>query len=100
MRSGDCSRAIPSSSSTSAEPQAELAARFDCRVMDANQAVVDGASQVVMAVPPREVLATIRGLRWREGQRLVCVAIDVDLACLRPAAPGVTVVRAMPQQLL
>ena len=35
-------------------------------------------------------------LRWRDGQRLVCVAIDVDLACLRPAAPAATVVRAMP----
>ena len=30
------------------------------------------------------------------GAALVCVAIDVDLACLRPAAPGVTIVRAMP----
>ena len=75
---------------------ADLAARFDCRVMGDNQAVLDGASVVIVAVPPREVLGMLRELRWREGQRLVCVAIDVDLACLRPAVPGVTVVRAMP----
>ncbi len=75
---------------------AELAARFDCRVEADNQAVVDAAPLVVVAVPPRDVLTTIGCLHWRSEQRLVCVAIDVDLAGLRSVAGNAIVVRAMP----
>ena len=95
LRHGGCAAPILLSP-RSAKRAAELADRFDCRVMRANQDVVDGAPLVIMAVPPRDAQATIGGLLWRDGQTLVCVAIDVDLACLRAEAPGVTVVRAMP----
>jgi pyrroline-5-carboxylate reductase len=75
---------------------AELARRFGCEVLADNQAVVDGAGIVVVAVPPRDVPTVVGCLHWRLGQRLVCVAIDVDLARLRTLAPNATVVRAMP----
>ena len=95
LRRGGCTAPILLSP-RNAKRAADWPSRFDCRVLGDNQAVVDGAALVVMAVPPRDALATIGALRWRDGQRLVCVAIDVDLACLHPAAPAVTVVRAMP----
>ena len=95
LRQGGCVAPILLSP-RNARRAAELAGRFDCRVLADNQAVADAAPLVVVAVPPRDALATIGGLRWRDRQTLVCVAIDVDLACLRPAAPGATIVRAMP----
>src|SRR5262249_29988829 len=55
---------------------ASLAARFGCRVMAENQAVVDGAQLVILATPPAEVLPCLSALRWRSGQALISVAID------------------------
>ena len=48
IRSGDCSSPIPSSSSTSAEPQAELAARFPCFATAAPAAAATSAAAVEM----------------------------------------------------
>lgn len=75
---------------------ASLAERHGCQVASSNQAVVDGAKIVVLATPPGQVLATLRALVWQEQQLLICVAVDVELAALRSAAPAATVVRAMP----
>ena len=95
LRHGGCAAPILLSP-RNAKRAAELAERFDCRVMPDNQAVADAAQVVVVAVPPRDVPTTIACLHWRAGQRLVCVAIDVDLAGLRALAGNATVVRAMP----
>lgn len=73
-----------------------LAELFRCRVAEDNQAVVDAADAVVVATPPARALATMRELRFRPGMLVVCCAIDVTLAELRAAAPGIRVVRAMP----
>lgn len=95
LRRGGCGAPLLLSPRNAARA-AELAARFDGRVMADNQAVVDGAAIVVVAVPPRDMTTVIGCLHWRPGQRLVCVAIDVDLARLRALAADATVVRAMP----
>jgi pyrroline-5-carboxylate reductase len=75
---------------------AELVARFACKVMPDNQAVVDGASLVILATPPSEVLPCLRTLRWHPGQAFISVAIDSSRAQLEAAAPGACVLRAMP----
>lgn len=75
---------------------ADLADRFDCRVMASNQAVVDAAEAIIVATPPKAIIDCVRALRWRSGQLLICVGIDVTVAGLQTAAPGATVVRAMP----
>ena len=75
---------------------AGLSARFGARVMADNQSVIDGAGILLVATPPAETLACLRALRWRPGQALICVAIDVTRATLEAAAPGAVVLRAMP----
>ena len=75
---------------------AHLAKRFGCRVAADNQAVVDGAALVIIATPPAAVLSCLSALSWREGQAMICVAIDVTRATLAKAAPGALVLRAMP----
>ena len=52
MRSGDCSSVMPSSSSTSAEPAAELAARFPCFATAAPDAAATIAAAVEMLNVP------------------------------------------------
>jgi pyrroline-5-carboxylate reductase len=79
-----------------AKQAAILAAHYAATVAADNQAVVDGAGIVVVATPPTVTLDTIRALTFRPGQLLICVAIDIDLASLREAAPGAVAVRAMP----
>jgi pyrroline-5-carboxylate reductase len=74
----------------------DLAGRFDCRVMGSNQAVLEGADLIMVATPPPEILACVGALRWRPGQVLLSVAIDVTRAELQAAAPGAIVLRAMP----
>lgn len=75
---------------------ADLAKRFRCRIMPSNQAVLDAADNVMVATPPKEVIACVKSLTWRRGQLLVCVAIDVTLAALKAAAPEADIVRTMP----
>src|SRR5215472_16874273 len=75
---------------------ASLAKRFGCRVAADNQAVLDGAGLVILSTPPAAVLPCVGALRWREGQAMICVAIDVTRATLAKAAPGALVLRAMP----
>lgn len=74
----------------------ELSAFHGCTVASDNQAVVDGSDAVIVAVPPKDALATIGSLRWRDGQLLICVAIDVQLTELQANAGLAVVVRAMP----
>jgi pyrroline-5-carboxylate reductase len=75
---------------------ARLAERFGCRVAADNQAVADGAGLVIVATPPGQALACIGALRWRAGQAMICVAIDVTRDRLAAAAPGALALRAMP----
>jgi pyrroline-5-carboxylate reductase len=79
-----------------ADTARRLATEYDCKVVADNQTVIDGADEVIVATPPKDALATIRSLRWRDGQLVVCVAIDVEHAALQEAAIGAMVVRAMP----
>ena len=62
LRRGGCDAPILLSPRNT-QRAAELASRFDCQVMGDNQNVVDGVPLVIVAVPPRGALATIRGLR-------------------------------------
>jgi pyrroline-5-carboxylate reductase len=80
----------------SAAQAAHLAKRFGCRVAADNQAVLDGAGLVILSTPPAAVLPCVSALSWREGQAMICVAIDVTRATLAEAAPGALVLRAMP----
>ncbi|MDY0882402.1 pyrroline-5-carboxylate reductase dimerization domain-containing protein [Dongia soli] len=58
--------------------------------------MIDGAGIILVAVPPAAVYDCVKALRWRSGQVLICVAIDVTAAGLQAAAPSAIVVRAMP----
>jgi pyrroline-5-carboxylate reductase len=79
-----------------AERAAMLVKQCDATIMPDNQAVIDAAELILVAVPPAAVYDCVKALRWRSGQVLICVAIDVTEAGLQAAAPGAAVVRAMP----
>jgi pyrroline-5-carboxylate reductase len=83
---------------------AERAARLaqECRAEKSasNQAVLDAAELILVAVPPKDVYATIGALTWQPHHVLVCVAIDVDCAGLQRHAPAARIVRAMPSSCL
>jgi pyrroline-5-carboxylate reductase len=93
-RSGDMRPIVVSP--RNAETAQMLAQRHGCRIARDNQSLVDEVADVIVATPPKATLEAVRSLRWRQGQLLVCVAIDVTYAGLVAAAPGATVVRAMP----
>lgn len=78
------------------EKSAELSARFDARVMPDNQAVADNADLVMVATRPPQILECVQSVRWRSGQIILSVAIDITRDQILTAAPGTEVVRAMP----
>jgi pyrroline-5-carboxylate reductase len=78
------------------ERATDLAERFGCRIAEDNAAVVDAADTVVISTRPPDVIATLTGLPWRDGQTLISVCSGVSLADLQSAAPPATVVRTMP----
>lgn len=75
---------------------ADLFKRFGCRIAPDNQSVVDQSDLVMVATAPLDVVGCVSALRWRAGQPLLCVAINVPLASLAKAAPAARVLRAMP----
>ncbi|MGE0213141.1 MAG: NAD(P)-binding domain-containing protein [Parvibaculaceae bacterium] len=79
-----------------AKRAADLSKRFDCRIAPDNQAVVDQSDLVMVATAPPDVIGCVSALKWRAGQPLLCVAINVPLASLSHAAPAARVLRAMP----
>lgn len=74
----------------------DLAHRFGCRVAADNAAVVAASDIVILATRPADSVTAIGGLPWRPGQPLVSVAAGVPAGRLSAAAPGATVVRALP----
>jgi pyrroline-5-carboxylate reductase len=78
---------------------AGLAARFlDVTVAESNQAVVDAADCVVLAIRPQVAEAVISGLTFREGQRVLSLvaAYPVDRVAALARVPVASVVRAIP----
>lgn len=77
-----------------------LAGECGATVLADNQAVLDAADLVLVAVAPKDVYATIGALNWDDRHVLICVAIDVTSAGLQEAAPEATITRAMPSSCL
>lgn len=77
---------------------AELAARFaGVRVAADNQAVVDAAETVVLAIRPQVAEEVVRALRFRPGQRVVSLVAATTIGRLQDwIGPGVTLLRAVP----
>ncbi|MFO0997105.1 MAG: NAD(P)-binding domain-containing protein [Alphaproteobacteria bacterium] len=72
-----------------------LAARYpNVEVARDNQAVVDAADVVLLAVRTKDAVPTARALKWRKGQRLVSFVAGTTLEALGVAVPS-TVARAM-----
>ncbi|MDP6189902.1 MAG: NAD(P)-binding domain-containing protein [Gammaproteobacteria bacterium] len=71
-----------------AQTAAQLAAAYQCQVAPSNQAVVDAADTVILAVRPPHALAVLSEITLRQGQKLVSVVAGVTLADLRAAAGG------------
>lgn len=77
---------------------AELASGFaGVSVAADNQAVVDGAQTVFLAIRPQIAEDVIRPLRFRPGQSVVSLVAGLQLASLRDwIGPDVTLTRAVP----
>ena len=77
---------------------ADLAARFaQVRVAVDNQAVVDGADLVFIAVRPQVAEAVLAGLRFRAGQRIVSLVAALSVDRVTALTGGMApVVRAIP----
>lgn len=73
-----------------------LTARFPVEIGTDNQAVVDSAEHVVLAVRPNQLLDLAAGLRFRASQVVVSVAAAVRLEAIANATGPARVVRAMP----
>ena len=80
-----------------AQRVATLARACECSVAVSNQAVVDQADIVMVAVRPEQVPDTMAGIRLRPDQTLLSVAAGLPLARLQGLLPtGQSVIRAFP----
>ena len=75
-----------------------LAERFaGVEVGASNQAVIDGASVVILCVRPQDAAGVLEGLRFAEGQTVISVMAGVSLDVLaRLVAPARDIARALP----
>ena len=75
-----------------------LAERFaGIEVGASNQAVIDGASVVILCVRPQDAASVLEGLRFGEGQTVISVLAGVSLDVLgRLVAPAREIARALP----
>lgn len=83
-----------------AKVAADLAQRHGCEVASSNQAVVDAADVVVLAVRPAQHQTLLAGLYFVPGQLVVSVMAGVSLAQLAAQANlnEATLVRTLPVQ--
>lgn len=78
-----------------AEQAALLAAECDCRILDSNQAVVDGADTVVIGIRPCALDELAAQVSFRQGQHLVSLMAGISLEQLSRAFPDAECVRVM-----
>ena len=71
-----------------AEKAQQLSSQYDCRVAASNQAVVDAADIVILAVRPPHALAILSQLRFRSDQCLISVVAGISVSQLRSAMLG------------
>jgi len=93
-KAGDARRILLSP--RNAQIAAELAARFDCTVMDDNRAVVEAAGVLLLATRPDDAEAALGALDLRAEQLLISVVAGLPLARLRALAPRPRIARSMP----
>lgn len=77
---------------------ARLAARYpNVRVCQDNQAVIDGASVVILSVRPQDAPQVLGALRFSAEQSIVSVMAAISIEALRPlVAPATEVFRTIP----
>lgn len=74
---------------------ADLAHRDGYTLAQDNADLVAHCDLVLLAVRPKDAVAAVTGLKWREGQVLLSACAGVSRAALGPAAPA-RIVRIMP----
>ena len=75
-------------SPSNAEKAQQLSMEFGCRVAATNQAVVDAADIVILAVRPAHALAILSELQFRPEQCLISVVAGITVTQLRAAVQG------------
>ncbi len=76
---------------------AQLAATWDCSVLDSNQAVADASECLFISTRPTHCIDALKALSLQPGQLLISVVAGMQLAALRAVVPEQTeIVRAMP----
>ena len=83
-RSGDARRIIISP--RNAERAQHLASTFDCELAQSNQAVIDTADLILLAVRPFQLDDLLAGLKFSEDKVVVSAAAGVSLTQLRAKA--------------
>lgn len=73
-----------------------LGERHGIRVAASNAELVDESDIVVLAVRPRDAVAALAGLPWRDGQVLASACAGVGLGLLAPAVEPARAARIMP----
>lgn len=74
----------------------ELTKRYDVAVSTDTAEAVASAATIVLAVKPQDVLQALTGVSWRPDQLLISVCAGIRIELLEQLAPGVPVVRSMP----
>lgn len=82
----------------SASRAAELASRYgNVQVCPSNQAVVDGASILILCLRPQDASAALRTLRFSTEQSIISVMAGISIDALRAiVAPATAIARCIP----
>lgn len=85
-------------SSRNASRAAELASRYgNVQVCTSNQAVVDGASTLILCLRPQDAPAALRTLRFSTDQSIISVMAGISIDALRAiVAPATAIARCIP----
>jgi pyrroline-5-carboxylate reductase len=77
---------------------AELASRFgNVHVCTSNQAVVDGASTMILCLRPQDAPEVLRTLHFPTEQSIISVMAGISIEALRPlVAPATAIARCIP----
>lgn len=77
---------------------AELASRYrNVQVCASNQAVVDGASTLILCLRPQDAPEVLRTLRFSTEQSIISVMAGISIEALRPlVAPATAIARCIP----
>ena len=77
-----------------------IASKHDCSVMQSNQAVVDAADIILLAVRPKDWQDAVQGVQWQARHIVLSAVSGVTIAQLQATAGINNVVRIMPSSFI